>query len=106
MGLNFTQATQAMRDGQKLCRGAWMTPHQPSYVVLVPGREITVSYEPMVSHLGEGRKMIVADHIDAIFVPTLFPESNEVLCQVGYTLSQEDLLATDWFVVTTPEDAA
>lgn len=103
MGLNISQAVEAMREGKKVSRGGWQPVHDPSFVVLIPGREIEVSYEPMVSHLGAGTRMNTADHIDAIFqpVPGTIGHLNNApaTCVVGWQLTQADVLHDDWFVV-------
>lgn len=93
MKLTFAQAMAEMRAGQKVRRESWGHSH-PSFLVLIPGRWIEVSFEPMKSHVGEGAQMFVSDHIDAIF-----ESKGKVFCAVGYNLSQEDLMSDDWMVV-------
>ena len=94
--MNIGEAVQALRAGRKLNRLGWCgSKLHPSFVVLIPGREIKASYAPMVDHMGEGRPFIVDDHVDAIFLQTNgLPE-----CVVGYAFTQEDILADDWAIV-------
>jgi len=99
MGLNIGQAMSELRAGKKLSRGgSWSGPLDPSFIVLVPGRDITSSYEPMGSHLGD-RQFHVEDHIDAIIDHEQRGQVGGLRCILGYPLSPADELATDWFVV-------
>ena len=66
MGMKFSEAVEKMRGGAKVRNGAW-GPTDPSFLVLIPGRLVKASFEPMVNHLGEGTEFGVVDHIDAVF---------------------------------------
>lgn len=95
MGLNVTEAVQLMREGKRVRRGGWGR-EAPSFVVLIPGRDVTPNNKPMVEHLGEGTPFHVQDHVDAIFYSD-GPE--QPICKVGYEFTQEDVLAADWYIV-------
>ncbi len=95
--LDFHTALEIMRLGHAVARAAWEAAGNslPMGLVFIPGRRIKASFEPMVRHLGRDAEFTVHDHIDALFegggaVP-------EVV--VGWSLSQDDLLANDWFMV-------
>jgi Protein of unknown function (DUF2829) len=96
MGMTFSEATEAMRDGARVRRGGWGE-GAPSWLVLIPGRVIKVSYPPMTDHIAEGSDMSVADHIDAIFMPGRDTIQKVPICVVGWPLAQADLLARDWY---------
>jgi hypothetical protein len=98
MGMTFSEASEAMRDGARVRRGGW-NGDQPSWLVLIPGRLIKVSYPPMTDHIAEGSDVSVADHIDAIFLPQRDTIQRAPICVVGWTLTQADLLARDWYRV-------
>jgi hypothetical protein len=103
----FAAACAAMQIGEKVRRTKWddfdETRLFPLFIVMVPGRQITVSYEPMVTHLGEGTVMTTKDHYDAIFSsPDVSPFDDEptpVVCEVGFQFSREDIEANDWVIV-------
>jgi Protein of unknown function (DUF2829) len=94
--MNIGEAVQELRAGKKVNRLGWcLSRSAPSFLVLIPGREIKASYAPMVEHMGEGQPFIVDDHIDAIFLQT----NGHPECVIGYTFTQEDILGDDWVVV-------
>lgn len=94
---NFSTALDQVKTGKRLARvSQWPDAYGcHRSVVLVRGREIAASFEPMVTHLGEGAKFHVSDHIDCIFLHA----DGQISTTVGYQLSQDDLLAEDWFEV-------
>ena len=49
MGMKFSEAVEKMRGGAKVRNGAW-GPTDPSFLVLIPGRLVKASFEPMVNH--------------------------------------------------------
>lgn len=91
----FSEAVAVMRSGGAVARSAWINDEKPTFLVLIPGREINASFPPMVNHLGEGAVFVVRDHFDAIFI---FP-NGQIECELSYTLTHEDLLGADWFKV-------
>lgn len=93
MGYNIGEAVKFMREGSRARRGRW-GPADPSYLVLIPGREVSASYKPMTDHLGEGTKFHVRGHVDAIY-----EASDPPMCKVGYEFTQEDVLTADWYLV-------
>jgi hypothetical protein len=96
--MTFSEARAAMSQGARVRRGAW-TADRPSFLVLIPGREIAVTYAPMTDHVGDGTRMLVADHMDAVFLPRPGTIQDKPLCVVGYWLSADDVSASDWFRV-------
>lgn len=98
---DFGKALEHLKAGARVSRRHWQH-YASAFLVLVEGREVTVSYEPMKSHLGEGAKMYVSDHIDKIYVPNGCSVSEHQVehhtCLVDATLMTADLLSEDWFV--------
>lgn len=93
-------AFKAMRRGEKVARIGWLTQSErPSFVALVRGREITVSYDPMATHLGVGRTIAVQEHVDAVYRVN----SPDPYIVVGYQFTREDVWSSDWFVATGAE---
>lgn len=93
MGYNISEAVQLMREGKRVTRGSWGS-ENPSYLVLIPGRALKASYEPMTNHLGEGTAFHVRDHVDAIYMNEGLADPT---CQVGYEFTQDDVLSQDWY---------
>lgn len=85
---DFEEALYHLRAGGRVARASWLGERKS--LVLIPGREIAASYSPMKDHIGEGTKMYVQDHIDAIY------DNGEPVCEVGYQFSQDDILAKNW----------
>jgi hypothetical protein len=94
MGLSISEAVEAMREGEKLRRAVWTGPTQPSYLVFVPGRQVSASFKPMADHIGMGTPFHVFDHVDAIF-----EYSGTIGSEIGYAFSQADVLLDDWQIV-------
>ena len=92
--MNIFEAVEAMRAGKKVRFTEWVADTDPLYLVLIPGREVTASFAPMVDHLGEGTKFVVGDHVDAIYAGALGP-----ICKVGRGFRQEEILFPHWIVV-------
>ena len=92
MGMKFSEAVEKMRGGAKVRNGAW-GPTDPSFLVLIPGRLVKASFEPMVNYLG------VVDHIDAVFGTEQDGKLIGATCVVGYQFRQSDLLNDAWFEV-------
>lgn len=98
MGMKYSEAVEKMRGGSKVRNGAW-GPTDPSFLVLIPGRLVKASFEPMVNHLGEGTEFGVVDHIDAVFGTEQDGKLIGATCVVGYQFRQSDLLNDAWFEV-------
>lgn len=96
-GLDFATALDLMRNGESVSRLGWAEggPETPMFLVLIPGRKIMASFEPMATHLGKDAEFLVHDHIDAI----LEGDDDHPHCVVGWNLSHDDMLADDWFLV-------
>lgn len=92
---DFGKALEHLKAGARVSRRRWS--HDRAFLVLVRGRDVKVTYEPMKSHLGEGVTMAIVDHIDMIWPPS--EECEDHLCNVNQVLQTDDLLADDWFVV-------
>ena len=97
--MTFGQALDALREGKAVARRDWEANGRTEYLVLVPGRVVEVSYEPMAGHLGAGTKMSVADHIDVVNEHTIAGEGHDSTCVVGWQPNQVDILADDWVLV-------
>lgn len=93
MGLNISEAVEKMREGAKVRRGGWGS-GDPSFLVLIPGREVTVTFKPMVDHLGEGAQFWVQDHVDAFYDLAM----SRLHSKLGYQFTQADILTRDWYV--------
>jgi len=94
--MNIGEAVAALRAGKKVRHAGWRDDlRYPSFLVLIPGRDITASYKPMTDHLGEGAAFHVDDHIDAIFDAG----TPQMSCVVGRAFPQDELLSDDWVVV-------
>ena len=95
--LDFHTALDLMRMGHAVARAAWTGagPALPIALVFIRGRAAKAAFQPMVRHLGRDAEFTVHDHIDALF------EGEGAVPQVvvGWSISQDDLLANDWFMV-------
>lgn len=98
---DFGKALEHLKAGARVSRRHWGA-YADAFLVLVPGREVKVTYEPMKSHVGEGTTMYVHDHIDKIYVPggcdVPGHQIEQHTCLVDANLMTADLLADDWFV--------
>ncbi|AGH31450.1 hypothetical protein LOKG_00013 [Loktanella phage pCB2051-A] len=100
--MNFETALTAMRQGAVGHRRS--KEFIPDFIVLIPGRTFKPDFGDMLKHVGKHSTMTVADHFDAIkLVKSRMDEGSaelmhEVRCEVGYTLTQSDILAQDWDV--------
>lgn len=98
MGLRFSEAVDRLRAGGKVRNGAW-GPTDPSFLVLVPGRLVKASFEPMVNVIGEGNEFGSIEHIDAVFGTELDGKLTGATVVLGYNFRQSDLLNDAWFEV-------
>ena len=98
MGMNFSQAADALRKGAKVRNGAW-GPTDPSFLVFVPGRLVKASFEPMLNIMGEGNEFAAMDHIDAVFGTESDGKLIGATVVLGYQFRQSDLLNDAWFEV-------
>lgn len=96
-GLTVSQAVDALRAGQYVRFEEW-GPNDPSCLVLVPGREVPVSFPPMSDLLGEGAKFDSMDHIDAVFMVIVGEEVIATRVVLGYQFSQREILHAGWII--------
>lgn len=92
--MTFGEVLLALRDGKAVARREWEATGNTAFLVLIPGRTVEVSYEPMKSFVGGGTRMDVADHIDVIDM-----DIGSTRCSVGWQPLQADILADDWVLV-------
>ena len=85
---SFSEALWAIKDGAKCARRGWNGKNQ--YIELATD----------VSYVNSDNKVINADHKDTGNCAIAFVGTSGV--QLGWLASQADMLADDWFVVTTP----
>lgn len=84
--MNFSQALDAMKMGQRLARSGWNG--RGMFVFYVAGADFVVNLQPMLSVVGE--QVAYRPHIDM----------KDAEGKVGpWTPSQTDILADDWVVV-------
>jgi hypothetical protein len=96
--MSFAQAMEQALDGKAIYR---RTPewHQDA-IVFVEGRAVTPSFGVMVNHLGKDQHMYINNHLDGI----KFTSHDSCSVTVGVTLTQEDLLRSDWACVDDARD--
>lgn len=83
--MDFSQALQKIKGGQKLRRSGWNGPDQ--FVFLVPGSTFTVNRPPLLGIYPEGAEINYLPHID------IKTQQGTV---VPWLASQGDLMAEDW----------
>ena len=91
--MNLQEAMHEAMNGKPIARQSWEEQGDGSVLIYVPGREVIVDREPMISFLGEGTKMLVHPHFDRLIGTDTDPQ-----CIIGYTFSQDDIMADDWVV--------
>lgn len=85
--MNFGQALEALKDGQRVSRAGWNG--KGMFLYLVPGSTFTVSRAPLLGIFPEGTSIDYLPHIDL--------RTADGKCAV-WTPSQTDILADDWAV--------
>lgn len=90
MTMNFGQAIDALKQGEKVCREGWNG--KGMFLILVPG---SPSIKPVAgtpySNAGITEPTNICPHID------MFTANGEM--QPGWLASQADMLAEDWHVI-------
>ena len=86
--MNFGDALQALKHGQKVAREGWNG--RGMFLFLVPGSVFKVNRAPLLGIYPEGTEINYRPHIDMKTV------DGEI---VPWVASQTDLLADDWCIV-------
>lgn len=86
--MNFSQALDSIKAGNKLARSGWNGKEQ--FVFLVPGSRFVVNRPPLLGIYPPGTEIEYHAHIDI---------RNAQGQIVPWLASQGDLLATDWVEV-------
>ena len=86
--MNFSQALEALKQGEKVTRNGWNG--KDMFLFLVPGSTFLVNRPPLLGIYEEGHRIDYQPHIDMKTV-------DETV--VPWLASQSDLLADDWFIV-------
>lgn len=86
--MNFSQALDQIKLGQKVSRSGWNG--KGMFLFLVPGSRFTVNRPPLLGIYPEGTVVDYRSHID------MKTAQGDV---VPWVASQTDLLADDWGVV-------
>ena len=88
--MNFGQAIDALKAGNRVCRGGWNG--KGMWLVLVPGSNVNARVgTPYGEALGHGVAVSINPHID------MRTATGEM--QPGWLASQTDMLADDWQIV-------
>lgn len=97
-GMSMGEAVDALRQGERVTRAAWLYLGTGPYLFLVPGSQFAVGADRplgMADPRMVGRSVNYAEHIDQVHDGV----------NVGvWTPTTEDVLATDWRVPTRPSD--
>ena len=86
--MNFGDALQALKHGQKVAREGWNG--KGMFLFLVPGSVFKVNRAPLLGIYPEGTEINYRPHIDMKTV------DGEI---VPWVASQTDVLAEDWCIV-------
>lgn len=86
--MNFGDALQALKNGQKVAREGWNG--KGMFLFLVPGSTFSVSRSPLLGIYPEGTEINYCPHVD------MKTADGKV---VPWLCSQTDMLAEDWVVV-------
>lgn len=86
--MNFSQALERIKEGQKLMRSGWNG--KGMFVFLVPGSTFLVNRPPLLGIYPEGTEINFRPHIDM---------RDAGGCVVPWLASQTDILADDWEIV-------
>ncbi|UOF77224.1 hypothetical protein [Caudoviricetes sp.] len=86
--MNFGEAIEAMKQGEKVARSGWNG--KGMFLFLVPGSTFKVSRPPLNVIYPEGTEITYCPHID------MKTADNKV---VPWLASQTDVLAEDWSIV-------
>jgi hypothetical protein len=86
--MDFSEALQALKDGQKVARNGWNG--KGMFLYLVQGSRFAVNRQPLLGIYPEGTMIDYRSHIDM--------KTADNQC-VPWVASQTDLLADDWVTV-------
>jgi hypothetical protein len=86
--MTFSEALEAVKDGEKCTRKGWNGPGQ--FIFLVPGSTFKVNRAPLLGIYPEGTEINYHPHIDM---------RNAQGVIVPWLASQGDLLSDDWEIV-------
>lgn len=86
--MNFGQALEAIKLGQKVSREKWNGKNQ--FLFLVPGSRFQVNRHPLLGIYPEGTVINYRPHID------IRTANGEI---VPWVATQSDLLEDDWFLL-------
>ena len=93
--MNFGQAIEALKAGQKVARQGWNG--KGMWIMLVRGQDVAVLTDPYKTALGADACEILP-HID---MWTVNADGRRAMLP-GWLASQTDMLADDWSVVIYP----
>lgn len=88
LNMNFGQAIEAMKSGNKVTRDGWNG--KGMFLFLVPGSNFRVDRAPLLGIYPEGTEISYQPHIDMKTVDNTI---------VPWLASQSDILAEDWLIV-------
>lgn len=83
--MNFSQALDLLKQGQRVCRAGWNG--KGMFLFLVPGSTFKVSRPPLLGIYEEGKEINYHSHIDMKTAQGYI---------IPWLASQADLLADDW----------
>jgi hypothetical protein len=86
--MNFSEALELLKTGQKVARSGWNGKHM--FLFLVPGSTFAVNRPPLLGIYAEGTTIEYCPHID------MRTADGKI---VPWLCSQSDMLADDWGVV-------
>ena len=94
--MNFGQALKELKLGKKVTRKGWK---KGTFIYLVKSKEVNIGdlYGEAYEHFGaykdfnRGKRVVINSHIDM--------KTAEDSIVVGWTASQDDMLADDWEVI-------
>jgi len=86
--MNFGQALEAMKSGDKVCREGWNG--KGMFLFLVPGSRFIVNRPPLLGIYPPGTEVSYHAHVD------MKTAQGDV---VPWLCSQTDMLAEDWMII-------
>lgn len=95
--LTFSEALELAKKGARI-RHAFWGQDDPDFLVFVPGRDVQVSFEPMLSALGPGAQFRTFDHLDAVYMTKIGSKSNPFV-RLNYAPEPEALMTVGWMTV-------
>lgn len=86
--MNFGQAVEALKNGEKVARSGWNG--KGMFLYFVKGSNFTVNREPLLGLFPEGTEIEYHAHIDM--------KTAQGYC-IPWLASQADILSEDWEIV-------